>query len=619
MSSNVKPEQDARLDASDSGHSSFFTHQVNLVLIWLIAGSVSCSIALLWLPTIYIDGQYIPAGVDSFYHARRILDVVNTGLFFQFDPKIHAPEGALLSWPWAYDYLIAQIVLIVKLIFNIDDPMVIIAHLPPAWTFVNVAILLGITSLLNLSYPLRLLAALCFALLPLTQELHGAGRIDHHFMEHTMVLLTVYSGINWFRSNKSTQSSILFGLVLGFSSGINNGLFILQIPLVITLFILWVRNKLPDKARLSTLGATLLLGTLLILIPSEPFQRGLNSYYYLSLFHLYIACCSAFAIFYVAKFTYSRKSLVTLGLCGTVLIGGILPQLISGSEFILADIQTYKNIPETVNIFNKIYTSGILSVLSAYTTLLLVAPFLLVYMVYLLKNKMDPALTFFAVSCAFGLVMLALQLRLNYFGSIALYLPVLVIFNELFKKQSLSSKTIWAGLIAVITIAYLPTLSHHDTQAPVGRSYDYSLTRDIYPAIQKACENQPGVVLAEYSDGNTIRFHSECSVIANNMIITPKDVRKVLFIEKLMSMSASQLQQQYPWIKYVFIRRNDNIMQNEPVETVLKKNKGLREELLLRGNNFPGEYQLIKQLSIRLPDGSVTPFARLFTINRINN
>ena len=32
------------------------------------------------------------------------------GAFYEFDPKIHAPEGSLLTWPWGYDYAMAWLV-----------------------------------------------------------------------------------------------------------------------------------------------------------------------------------------------------------------------------------------------------------------------------------------------------------------------------------------------------------------------------------------------------------------------------------------------------------------------------------------------------------------------------
>ena len=50
-------------------------------LLWLAAGSTAFVVALVWAPAVYVDGQYLPTGHDSFYHARRILDAVNSPRF----------------------------------------------------------------------------------------------------------------------------------------------------------------------------------------------------------------------------------------------------------------------------------------------------------------------------------------------------------------------------------------------------------------------------------------------------------------------------------------------------------------------------------------------------------
>src|SRR5687767_14341670 len=73
-----------------------------------VVAVVSCSLNL---AAAHIGSEYFPVGHDGFYHARRILDTVaNPAGFYEFDPKIHAPEGSLLVWPWGYDYLMAIVV-----------------------------------------------------------------------------------------------------------------------------------------------------------------------------------------------------------------------------------------------------------------------------------------------------------------------------------------------------------------------------------------------------------------------------------------------------------------------------------------------------------------------------
>jgi hypothetical protein len=64
----------------------------------LLSGAAAYAAAMVWLPSSWIDGHYVPVGEDSFYHARRILDAI-AGNFYEFDPRIHAPEGGWLTWP----------------------------------------------------------------------------------------------------------------------------------------------------------------------------------------------------------------------------------------------------------------------------------------------------------------------------------------------------------------------------------------------------------------------------------------------------------------------------------------------------------------------------------------
>ena len=90
------------------------------------------------------------------------------------------------------------------------------------------------------------------------------------------------------------ELAITLGCVLGSSVAIHNGLFILQIPIAVTLALFWLRGiPLPHRLQVIAFGAALLATTLLVCIPSEPWQRGFFEFYTLSWFHFYIAACVA--------------------------------------------------------------------------------------------------------------------------------------------------------------------------------------------------------------------------------------------------------------------------------------------------------------------------------------
>jgi hypothetical protein len=70
-----------------------------------LIGILAMLVCSLMYPAAHLGSEYLPVGNDSFYHARRIIDTAaDPGAFYQFDARIHAPEGSLLTWPWGYDY-----------------------------------------------------------------------------------------------------------------------------------------------------------------------------------------------------------------------------------------------------------------------------------------------------------------------------------------------------------------------------------------------------------------------------------------------------------------------------------------------------------------------------------
>ena len=190
-----------------------------------------------------------PTGNDSFYHARRILDaaVGNRGVF-QFDDLLHVPDGAWVSWPWGYDYLLAKATQAALWLHPGLDPMAFLSYVPVAWIAVNAALFLAACRAIGLSVEFRLLAMLCFALSPLTQLLHAVGMIDHHYVEHTFVLLAVWLGIRWFQRPADRRRALGLGVALGVAPAFHNGLFILQLLPLFAVFAAWLRGAAPSRA-----------------------------------------------------------------------------------------------------------------------------------------------------------------------------------------------------------------------------------------------------------------------------------------------------------------------------------------------------------------------------------
>ena len=109
-------------------------------LIWLFAGTLAVFFAMGMLEASYVDQQFIPVGNDAFYHARRILDTAaDPSAFYQFDGRIHVPEGSWLVWPWAYDYLLGRLIGTVA----ITNRMAMLAYIPVGWVYVNIGLLVA--------------------------------------------------------------------------------------------------------------------------------------------------------------------------------------------------------------------------------------------------------------------------------------------------------------------------------------------------------------------------------------------------------------------------------------------------------------------------------------------
>src|SRR5688572_27378209 len=154
--------------------------------IWSIAALVALFFAVISKESSLLDGHWLPRANDSFYHARRILDAaVGTRGFYQFDERLQVPEGAWISWPWGYDYLMAKATQLALWFAPSLDPMAFIAYVPVAWILVNAALFMAAAGTVGLSTEMRALAMFCFAFSPLTQMLHSIGMVDHHYVEHT--------------------------------------------------------------------------------------------------------------------------------------------------------------------------------------------------------------------------------------------------------------------------------------------------------------------------------------------------------------------------------------------------------------------------------------------------
>lgn len=576
-------------------------------LAWLFAALVTVFITLQMTSASFIDGQYLPVGHDAFYHGRRILDAVATGKLFQFDPLMHVPQGDWVTWPWAYDFLLAKAVgLVVTLTGNSNAPAILM-HLPPLLAVITVGVVLGIGAELRLPVAVSAVAALCFAVHAFTQYQFGVGALDHHGAEQFATLGALWLGLRWLNRPTGVFRASLAGVWLGGVLGIHAALFILQLPLLAVLQLNWLRGERMPMRSSMAFGAGLLLATSAVLIPAVTFWQARFVVYYLSWLHLYVAACVSLVVLFLARYPYTRPALLRLVLLAIGLAIPLLAALAFSRSFLSGDLATISDIDE---IYSPLAIAaqelGLRRVNQLYTLLVWVAPLTLLACIVMAVREPGAARRYFWLASAFGLALLLMQLRLGSLGVYFLYLPLLLLTHIAATRWPNARNALWIAAGGALVVAYYPTFRHQLFNEHVpAMDQQYSTLRPLLPVLRDACAQDPGVVLAEPGDGHLIRYFTECSVISNNFRLTPLDVAKVRESLNLIELPLAQVRAQAPHVKYVVARL---VAPNESPDPVLFL------ELLGAAPPADPDLQMLAELKVTQPDGTKQKFLGAYRI-----
>lgn len=586
------------------------------IVIWLVASLTAVFFAVLETSSIVIGDFWIPRGNDSFYHARRILDAaVGTRGFYQFDEHLHAPDGSWIPWPWAYDYLMAQATRVAVWLSPTVDPMAFIAHVPVAWIFVNAALFLAAARAIGLSREMQALAMLCFALSPLTQLLHWIGMVDHHYVEYTFVLLCAWLGLRWFKNPADTPRAATLGATLGVATAFHNGLFVLQLFPLLTVFALWLRGFPPPATALRAFGIALVVATLLVLLPSEPFRQGMFELGLHSWFHLYVAACTAAALLYMGWRGAAPRTIGGLmALCAALALP-LAAQLVVGAGFLSGTFSILADVTEVRSPYRMFTdTMGPVATAGYYSWLLLLTPALLALNVYRALRDPRPEHVYFGIFVTLGLALLLNQMRLHYFGSFGLIVGTLLLVDELRTRRSWHRGMIFVASFGAIVLAFQPALRERLFVAYAPSSDpDYAAALSLYLDLEKQCAEDPGVVLASTDDGSAILFHTECSVISNNFILRPEDEAHIAEINRLMRLAPAEIHAQRPDIKYLLLRTRDFTIERDGVSYLVTDNP-LAKQMFVDAMPPPG-FKLIGGIRQTADDQSPGGlYARLFKV-----
>lgn len=592
--------------------------QRQFLVLWLILGSIAVGSMALTRPSSYWQGEILPVSIDSFYHARRILDTVqDPSSFYEFDSRIHVPDGSLLNWPWGYDYGMAMLVRAGMGLGLSNNPVEVLVWIPVAAVFVSIGLLLLICREIGLSRWTTVLAGLCMALSPTTQLLHGVGDIDHHYAELMFILAALAFGLRWLDRPEKSGRCIAFGLVLGTAPAIHNGLFILQLPLLCALFARWLQGLAISRRGSTLVAAVLVASTIAILLPSLPFRTWRFEFYTLSWFHLYIATCTAVFLLFFGRISFTSRSAAAGAALGAALLIPILGEVRHGQEFLVGSQAYLSAISEMQPPFDLAARTGPVVLNRIYSLLIWLAPLsLLVSIAGCWFERTNRRLLFW-LTCAMGLGLLFMQLRLHYFGDFALFLPWLLLAEHFAQRAPQHRKSILLGTTLALILMYAPPLRHQiAAPMPIANDTTFVPMRPMFEDLRKACAADPGVVLADNNLGHYIRYYTDCSVIANNFLLTPLHFEKMAEIERYLSMPAAELERVAPHVKYVLVRAASVKVGADGRANYgfyFKNGSRLPQDLLFdTPERVPPDFSLISE--VRFPEAGNVPYAKLYKI-----
>lgn len=100
------------------------------------------------------------------------------------------------------------------------------------------------------------------------------------------------------------------------------------------------------------------------------------------------------------------------------------------------------------------------------------------------------------------------------------------------------------------------------------------------------------------------------------MILTPESQHKVEESDRLLALGVDHLDKLPPYVRYIYVRRNDNVFKAKPREQVISENAGLRADVLFRTDELPPTVVLLSELRMRLDGTREEPLAGLFELRR---
>lgn len=585
------------------------------VLLWLLGSALMTAFTMMALSAAFADGQFVPAHNDAFYHARRILDSVMSGApVAQFDAHMHVPEGSWVTWPWAFDSVLAAITRLFGPYANEAEANRVLMHIPVAAGMLSVALTVWLSRLLRFGFLASLLLVVAYLSLPAVRASFAVGNVDHHFAEGMWAGFALCAGVR-FLNAPATIPAMVLGLVLGTACGVHMSLFVLQVPLVAFYLLRWLRGEtLPEVRHTFVLAGTLLAATLLMCLPSEPFRRGFFEFYTLSWFHLYVAAGSAAVLAAVTLLRRRPVTVAALGLLGVLALWPAVDGLDLGVTFLGGQLESTGQILEVYSPYRVALELGDAFRAPPLLYFLWLALPASLFALYVAIKRPEPGLQYFALAALMGLTLLQLQSRLHVFGALALVASPLLAARLAAERWGLHARRIMAFTALLFVVALLPVRHAFGFRWQLAGAPGYAEIRGVFPVMAEACRARPGVLLADTEAGHWVRYHSSCDVIGNLFLLSPQQQAKARETDALMTLAPAALLAARPDVSYVLAFHNARVdpRQEPDLEALRVQLPALEAALLGPPETLPPEFRPVWALDT--PGGQ--PYARLFRIER---
>jgi hypothetical protein len=351
-----------------------------------------------------------------------------------------------------------------------------------------------------------------------------------------------------------------------------------------------------------------------------PVRLGRFEYYTLSWFHLYVAFGTASIALVLTLPPRTRRSVLVLLATGTLLLIPLIQQALSAGSFLAGTSIRLDEIYEMRSLLEQIQQpNGPRHVSAAYSLFVWLLPVTLLVCIYKGWRERRSGRLFFWLSCVGGLAMLTMQYRMQYFGSFALYIPWIIVAEDLASRREEQRRIVMLAVSLIAMLLYYHPL-RYQLVAPWLPANDsaFSTLRPILTSLKEACARNPGVVLADNDAGHYIRYYTECSVIANNFLLTKQHGDKIREMDRLMALHAEELPHAAPYVKYVLVRPINIIRLKADDFRYVSYSPGkstLVLELLMEPvETIDRRFKLLDE--ILLPESKNIPYARLFEIDR---